>query len=269
MPMSRWLAISPVTRRLSPVRSALPIRIGLRALARQYFPSVSDYLYVRTKPNVNPARSSQFIDALSPQYALTLTSAGLGGNEELGPTRPLSETVRQERARLLAFIRRRLPDPDDAEDIVQDVFVELTEAYQAAKPIGRVASWLFAVARNKISDWYRGRNRTPTISLSEPPYADDDPDQPILGEWLAMTDEAGPESEFFRETLMEALADALAELPAEQRDVFVQHELEGRSFNDIAAAGQVPLNTLLSRKRYAVLHLRKRLRDWYDDFFNE
>lgn len=182
----------------------------------------------------------------------------------------LGETVRQERGRLLAFIRRRLPDPDEAEDVLQDVFMELTEAYQAAKPIGRVASWLFAVARNKISDWYRGkgRNEARTVSLDQPEYADDD-DAPVLAEWLAATDGTGPESEFFRETLYEALTDALAELPAEQREVFVQHELEGRSFKDMAADWNVPVNTLLSRKRYAVLHLRERLRDLYDDLLNE
>ena len=187
---------------------------------------------------------------------------------EPGPS--LGDTVRQERGRLLSFIRKRLPDPDDAEDILQDVFVELTEAYQAAKPIGRVASWLFAVARNKISDWYRGSNRRggQPLSLTDALY-DDESDAPVLGDWLAIADEAGPESEFFRETLMEALTDALAELPAEQRDVFVQHELEDRSFKEMADEWGVSVNTLLSRKRYAVLHLRNRLRDLYDDFFND
>lgn len=210
----------------------------------------------------------------APLFNLTASAApdpepGSSANRSLG------ETVRQERGRLLAFIRRRLPDPDEAEDVLQDVFVELTEAYQAAKPIGRVASWLFAVARNKISDWYRkaGTNRDDgltrrTISLDSLEYADDD-ESPVLAEWLAVTDGTGPDSEFFRETLYEALADALAELPAEQRDVFVQHELEGRSFNELAAEYNVPLNTLLSRKRYAVLHLRERLRDLYDDFLND
>lgn len=190
------------------------------------------------------------------------------------PARPplaeLGETVRRERGRLLSFIRKRLPDPDDAEDIVQDVFVELTEAYQAAKPIGRVASWLFAVARNKISDWYRGSNRRggQPLSLTDVLY-DDETDAPVLGDWLAMADEAGPESQFFRDTLMDALTAALAELPAEQRDVFVQHELEDRSFKDMASEWNVSVNTLLSRKRYAVLHLRRRLQDLYDDFFDD
>lgn len=184
-------------------------------------------------------------------------------------SRPLGETVRQERGRLLAFIRRRLPDPDEAEDVLQDVFVELAEAYQLAKPIGRVASWLFAVARNKISDWYRRRrpDNTRVVSLSGTDDADDE--SPLLTEWLMAADDTGPESEFFRETFMEALTDALAELPANQREVFVQHELEGRSFKELSAEWDVPINTLLARKRYAVLHLRQRLRNFYTDFLDE
>ena len=176
--------------------------------------------------------------------------------------------MRKERNRLLSFIRRRLPDPDDAEDILQDVFMELTEAYQLAKPIERVASWLFAVARNKISDWYRKKPPGRTISL-DGTDEDDETGMPVLGAWLATTDETGPEGEFFRETLMETLTDALAELPAEQRDVFVQHELEGRSFREMADEWGVSVNTLLSRKRYAVLHLRERLRNLYTDFLDE
>ncbi|WP_460982863.1 RNA polymerase sigma factor [Spirosoma fluminis] len=191
-------------------------------------------------------------------------------NTDRESARQLGETVRKERGRLLAFIRRRLPDPDEAEDLLQDVFVELTEAYQLAKPIERVASWLFAVARNKISDWYR-RDRSAggrTVSLSSPDYADDD-EAPVLGEWLALADDSGPERAFFRDTLLEAITDALAELPEEQRDVFVQHEFEGRSFKDMSAEWDVSVSTLLSRKRYAVLHLRERLRDLYEDFFSE
>lgn len=181
--------------------------------------------------------------------------------------RQLSDTIRREQGRLLAFIRKRLPAPEDAEDVMQDVFMELMEAYDLANPIERVASWLFAVARNKISDWYRRSrpNSSRTISLDEP-VGDDDPESPVLMEWLAVVDEGGPESEFFRETFIDALTDALAELPGDQREVFVQHELEGRSFNEMSDTWKVPVNTLLSRKRYAVLHLRKRLRNLYDDF---
>ncbi|GAB3569027.1 hypothetical protein GCM10027578_22660 [Spirosoma luteolum] len=225
------------------------------------------------------------LSSLSPYTpALTLQMASDGGavghSPGSRPTDPatspeprstvaLGETIRREQSRLLAFIRKRLPDPDDAEDVMQDVFMELTEAYQLARPIERVASWLFAVARNKISDWYRRArpNGDRTVSIS-PPDTDDDSDGTLLLEWLAIADDAGPESEFFRETVMEALADALAELPAEQRDTFVQHELEGRSFSELSAAWGVAVNTLLSRKRYAVLHLRKRLRELYDDFLD-
>ena len=177
----------------------------------------------------------------------------------------LGDTVRRERGRLLTFIRRRLPDPDDAEDLLQDVFVELTEAYQLAKPIERVASWLFAVARNKISDWYRKR-RPDTVRTSMDAADYDDDETPVLSNWLMVADTGSPEDEFFRETLMETLADALADLPAEQRDVFVQHELEGRSFKDMADEWNVSINTLLSRKRYAVKFLRERLQSLYDDF---
>ncbi len=123
--------------------------------------------------------------------------------EKTNGERPsVGETVRKERNRLLTFIRRRLPDPDDAEDILQDVFVELTEAYQLAKPIERVASWLFAVARNKISDWYRKTPPGRTVSL-DVTDEDDETGAPVLATWLAATDETGPESEFFRETLMD------------------------------------------------------------------
>lgn len=180
----------------------------------------------------------------------------------------VGETMRKERSRLLTFIRRRLPDPDEAEDVLQDVFMELTEAYRLAKPIERVASWLFAVARNKISDWYRKTPPGRMVSIDRTDE-EDEAGTPVLNSWLVTTDETGPESEFFRETLMNALTDALAELPTEQREVFVQHELEGRSFREMAAEWDVPVNTLLSRKRYAVLHLRERLRDLYDDFLDE
>ncbi|MBC3784966.1 sigma-70 family RNA polymerase sigma factor [Spirosoma utsteinense] len=180
----------------------------------------------------------------------------------------VGDTVRKERGRLLSFIRRRLPDPDEAEDVLQDVFMELVEAYRLAKPIERVAAWLFTVARNKISDWYRKAPPGRMVSIDKSDL-DDDEGAPVLASWLAATDETGPESEFFRETLMDALTDALAELPVEQREVFVQHELEGRSFRDMADEWDVPVNTLLSRKRYAVLHLRKRLRDLYDDFLDD
>lgn len=176
----------------------------------------------------------------------------------------IGEVVRQERTRLRDFIRRRLPDPDAAEDILQDVFFELTEAYRLTKPIERVASWLFAVARNKINDWYR---RPKLLSLDRPaPTPEEEADESLLlTDWLLMAS-GGPEEDLWRETFMDALADALTELPADQREIFVRHELEGDSFKTIAASLNVPVNTLLSRKHYAVQHLRGRLRDIYNEF---
>lgn len=188
-------------------------------------------------------------------------------NQKTEQERELRETVRRERSRLLDFIRRRLPDPDEAEDVLQDVFYELAEAYQLTKPIERVASWLFAVARNKINDWYR---RPKMASLDAPVggASEDDEESPVLGEWLAVADGAGPDAELFRETLMDALTEALDELPTEQREVFVRHELEGQSFKQIAADLGVSQNTLLSRKHYAVLYLRERLREFYEDLLD-
>lgn len=188
-------------------------------------------------------------------------------NQKTEQERELRETVRRERTRLLDFIRRRLPDPDEAEDVLQDVFYELAEAYQLTKPIERVASWLFAVARNKINDWYR---RPKMASLDAPigGASEEDEASPVLGEWLAVADGAGPDAELFRETLMDALTEALDELPTEQREVFVRHELEGQSFKQIAAELGVSQNTLLSRKHYAVLYLRERLRELYEDLLD-
>lgn len=179
---------------------------------------------------------------------------------------PLQETVRRERSRLLAFIRRRVPDRDEAEDLVQDVFYELTEAYQLAKPIGRVASWLYAVARHKITDWYRRPAYSRTVSLDTSPF-DDAPEDGglLLAELLPAVDSTAPD-DLMRDAVMDALAEALDELPPEQRDVFVRHELDGQPFREMSDELGVPLNTLLSRKRYAVLYLRERLRDLYEDW---
>jgi RNA polymerase sigma factor (sigma-70 family) len=183
--------------------------------------------------------------------------------DEAGAT--LGETVRRERSRLLAFIRRRIPDHDEAEDVLQDVFYELTEAYQLARPIGRVASWLYAVARHKITDWYRRPAYSRTVSLNTSPFADEDDPEFLLTEFLPAVEGNFPD-ELMRETVMDALAEALAELPPEQRDVFVRHELDGQPFREMSDELGVPLNTLLSRKRYAVLYLRERLRDLYEEW---
>ena len=173
----------------------------------------------------------------------------------------ISEVVEREQSRLRNFIRRRVPDARDAEDILQDVFYELVEANRLLVPIDHVTGWLFRVARNRITDLFR---RKRTESVRETAVADED------GEVLRLEDllpspEAGPEALYARNLLLEELALAVDELPEEQRDVFVGHELEGRSFKEMAAETGVSVNTLLSRKRYAVLHLRERLQRIHDE----
>ena len=154
----------------------------------------------------------------------------------------------REWSRLRGFIRRRVRDPRDAEDILQDVFSALVEANRLLMPIDHVTGWLYRVARNRITDLFRARS----------------PEMLQLEDLLPSPD-AGPEAEYARAVLLDALEQAIAELPAEQREVFVAHELDGTSFKEMAAATGVSINTLLSRKRYAVLRLRQRLRRTYDD----
>jgi RNA polymerase sigma factor (sigma-70 family) len=175
--------------------------------------------------------------------------------------RRLADVVKREQSRLRHFIRRRVPDPRDAEDILQDVFYELVEANRLLMPIDHVTGWLFRVARNRITDLFRKKK---TASFSDAAVADED-DELLLLEDLLPSPEAGPEALYFRTVLLDELELAIDELSKEQREVFVAHELEGRSFREIAAETGVNLNTLLSRKRYAVRHLRARLRSIYDE----
>lgn len=182
--------------------------------------------------------------------------------------RQIQETVRRERGRLLAFIRRRIPRPEDAEDIAQDVFYELTEMFRLMKPVEQIASWLFTVARNKITDRYRKKKPVLLEDVFTFKSSTDDDKAYLLDELLPAADVRSADVEMMRETIMEALMEALDELPAEQRDVFVQHELEDKSFKEIAEETGVTLNTLLSRKRYAVLYLRERLKSLYDDLLS-
>src|SRR5215470_12045556 len=174
----------------------------------------------------------------------------------------ISDVVKRERSRLRNFIRRRVPDPRDAEDILQDVFYELVEANRLLMPIDHVTGWLFQVARNRIIDLFRKR-RPESFSDTALVMGDDDERMPL--EDLLPSPDAGPDALYARRVLLDELALALAELPADQRHVFVAHELERRSFKEIATETGVSVNTLLSRKRYAVLHLRKRLRSIYDE----
>jgi RNA polymerase sigma factor (sigma-70 family) len=174
----------------------------------------------------------------------------------------ISEAIDRDKTRLRNFIRRRVADPSDAEDILQEVFYELVETYRLMKPIEQVGAWLFRVARNRITDLFR--KRKPEASTNDPVVAEE-------GEFLTLEDllpsrDAGPEAAYARTVLLDELEDALAELPDEQREVFLAHEIEGRSFKELAAETGLSVNTLLSRKHYAVIHLRERLREVYDEF---
>jgi RNA polymerase sigma factor (sigma-70 family) len=175
----------------------------------------------------------------------------------------ISETVAREQSRLRNFIRRRVDDENDADDILQDVFSELVEAYRLMQPIEQVGAWLFRVARNRIIDRFRKRKAKPEF-LREETVAEDE--KSVVLEDLLPSSEAGPDAAYARTVLIEELADALDELPEEQREIFIAHEIEGRSFKELAANTGLPVNTLLSRKHYAVIHLRERLRAIYDEF---
>jgi RNA polymerase sigma factor (sigma-70 family) len=176
--------------------------------------------------------------------------------------RQISEIIAEERSRLRNFIRSRVPDPSDAEDIVQEVLYELVEANRLLMPIEHVTGWLFRVARNRITDLLRKKKPD---SFSDAAVEDEDGEL-LQIEDLLLSPDAGPEARYARNVLLDELELAIDELPEEQREVFVAHELEGRSFKEMAAAKGVSVNTLLARKRYAVLRLRRRLRSIYDEF---
>ncbi len=181
----------------------------------------------------------------------------------------VEKAIRSERRRLLEFIRSRVDIPEDAEDILQDVLVQLMASDSIAAPIEKFTSWLFTVARNRIVDWYRKRKPEPISSLAAADTGDEGEDgAPFFLENALFDPSDNPDAAYFRERFWDALAEALEELPAEQRDAFVMHELEGRSFKEIAEATGVGVPTLLSRKRYAVAYLRVRLRDLYDELNN-
>ena len=174
--------------------------------------------------------------------------------------RRIDDTIEREQRRLRNFIRTRVADIDDAEDILQDVFAELVEATRLMKPIANLSGWLFRVARNRITDRFRRKR------------ADQSTDEPIAGgenllfEDLLPSPDAGPEAAYARQVLLQELDAALDELPDEQRDVFVAHEIEGHSFKELAEHTGLSINTLLARKHYAVVRLRRRLQAIYDEF---
>jgi RNA polymerase sigma factor (sigma-70 family) len=174
----------------------------------------------------------------------------------------IAQAIEKDGSRLRSYIRRRVVDQDSTEDILQEVFFELIEAYRLVKPIEQVSAWLFRVAKNRIVDSFRKRK---LVSLSQATYGDDD-ETAVPLEDLLPSPESSPEAAYARGVLLDELDEALAELPEEQRLVFIAHEWEGYSFKELAAETGVSVNTLLSRKRYAVLHLRQRLHSIYDEF---
>jgi RNA polymerase sigma factor (sigma-70 family) len=174
----------------------------------------------------------------------------------------IAQAIEKDGSRLRSYIRRRVVDQDSTEDILQEVFSELIEAYRLVKPIEQVSAWLFRVAKNRIIDSFRGRK---LASLSQAAYGDEE-DTAVPLEDLLPSPESSPEAAYARRVLLDELDEALAELPEEQRSVFIAHEWEGYTFKELAAQTGVSVNTLLSRKRYAVLHLRQRLQSIYDEF---
>jgi RNA polymerase sigma factor (sigma-70 family) len=179
--------------------------------------------------------------------------------------RQISEVIAKERSRLRNFIRKRVPNEADVEDLLQEVFYELVQASRLLKPIDYVTGWLFRVARNRVTDFFRKKRPENFADAA----LEDDGGELLEIEDLLPSPEAGPEALYVRSVLLDELDRALAELPREQREVFVAHELDGRSFKELSAESGVSVNTLLSRKRYAVLHLRERLQGIHDEFMRK
>ena len=178
----------------------------------------------------------------------------------------IEQTIYKEKNRLLNFIRQRVPKVEDAEDILQDVFYQLVSAYESIESLEKTSSWLFTVARNKITDFFRKKKAVP-FSENKPMESDEDAKIPTLADILPDLS-SHPDQVLIRSMIWEAIEEALEELPEEQREVFVMHEFEDYSFKEIAEIKDVSVNTLLSRKRYAVLNLRKHLSGIYQELFS-
>ena len=189
--------------------------------------------------------------------------AALNGALTAEQDQRITETVERQRARLRNFIRRRVADAADAEDILQEVFYELVEAYRMMQPLEQVSAWLFRVARNRITDLFRKKKPE---SFAKDPIAFAEDGEPFSFEDLLPSPNAGPDAEYARNVLFEEFEAAVDELPAEQREVFIAHEVEGRSFKELAAETGLSVNTLHLRKHYAMLQLRARLQTVYDEF---
>lgn len=178
--------------------------------------------------------------------------------------RSVADTVAAQAPRLRAFVRRQVDDIADVDDIVQETFAELVAAFSPLRPIENVAGWLLRVARNRIIDRFRARSRRAVISQHAAAIDPEPESARVLDGWLAAPGD-GPEGSYARAVLAEEIAAALDELPSEQRDAFVAHEIEGRSFRELAEASGLSINTLLGRKHAAVQYLRKRLHALFED----
>jgi RNA polymerase sigma factor (sigma-70 family) len=174
--------------------------------------------------------------------------------------RQIAEVIAEQRSRLRSFIRRRVPNESDVEDLLQEVFYELVVAHRLLMPIDYVTGWMYRVARNRITDLFRKKRPENFADAA----VEDEEGVLLRIEDLLPSPDGGPEADYFRQVLFDALERALGELPAEQRSVFIAHEIEGRSFKELSAESGVNVNTLLARKRYAVLHLRQRLQSIHD-----
>ncbi len=179
----------------------------------------------------------------------------------------IGQIVKKEQKRLLDFIRNRVPTQEDAEDILQDVFFQLSESYRLMKPIEQLSSWLFTVARNKITDLFRKKKPASFSSLTGFDQTDEDGEHSGIADFIPDPDNL--ESKYLRQLILNKLDEALNELPKEQRDVFMLQEMEQKSFKEIAEMTGEPVNTLISRKRYAVLHLRERLKEVYRELLEK
>lgn len=178
----------------------------------------------------------------------------------------IRDVIQQNGKKLFDFIRNRVREPEDAEDIFQDVLFELTTAYRMMQPIEKIAAWMYRVARNKITDQYR--KKRPDLLEDQLIFRSQDDDDQLFLQDLIRSSSLSPDREFDQALIWDAVEQALEELPAEQREVFIKHELEGITFNEMVETTGLSLNTLLSRKRYAILHLRERLKGLYDEIIN-
>ncbi|HTT01079.1 MAG TPA: RNA polymerase sigma factor [Steroidobacteraceae bacterium] len=194
------------------------------------------------------------------EEALTNPRASRSQNERI------AQAFSDHQGRLRAFVRRQVDDVRDADEIVQDVFYELVLAYRLLQPIEHLTAWMLRIARNRIIDRFRARATERKVVVSRASAEGEPADAEHILERLELPDDTGPETDYIRTLLADELEQAIAELPREQREVFIAHELEGRSFKELATATNTGINTLLGRKHAAVLYLRRRLRDAYEDF---